>query len=394
MNRETTHRDRVVRALRHQEPDRIPIDLGSTRCTSLNRSAYQHLKAHFDIHDQDFIIDKMQQSVKVDDRILEALDIDTRGVWLGPPDRSRDAQLSPTLWLDEWGVLREQPPGSPYYDLVGDGPLSGEISLQDIMDYPWPDPHDPGRTRGLRERVLALREATDCAIVLNTTSIVVHGAQYLRGFEDWFTDCAGDPMLAGALMDAVLDVHLAILSDALDEVGDLVDVVYAGDDIGHQNGPLVSPDMYRRLIKPRHRRFFDVIKSKSDAMILLHTCGSIYSLLGDLVDIGVDAVNPVQVTAKDMGDTARLKREFGDKLTFWGGVDAHHVLPGGTTEDVRHEVARRIRDLAPGGGYVLNSVHNIQPGVPVENILAMFEYGRLAGRYPLELGDERLAQYP
>jgi uroporphyrinogen decarboxylase len=378
----------VLRALCHEEPDRIPIDLGSTRCTSLNLAEYQHLKEHFGIQAEDFIIDKMQQSVKVDDRILEALDVDTRGVWLGLPERSGDAQLSPTLWRDEWGVLREQPAGSPYYDLVGDSPLSGETSLHDIVGYPWPDPHDPGRTRGLRERVLALRESTDCAIVLNTTSIVIHVSQFLRGFEDWFMDLAGDPKLAGAIMDAVLDVHLAILSDALDQVGDLIDIAYAGDDIGHQNGPLVSPDMYRRLLKPRHRRFFDLIKSKSNAKVLFHTCGSIYAVLGDLIDIGVDAVTPVQVTAKDMGDTARLKREFGDKMTFWGGVDSHQVLPNGTPEDVRREVARRIRDLAPGGGYVLNSVHNIQPGVPVENILTMFEYGKLVGRYPLEVGAE------
>lgn len=380
-----THRERVLKALCHEEPDRIPIDLGSTRCTSIHLVEYQHLKKHFGIQTEDSIIDKMMQPVKVDERILEALDVDTRGVWLGEPERSGDAQLSPTLWRDEWGVLREQPAGSYYYDLVG-SPLSGDITLQDIVSFPWPDPHDPGRTRGLRERVLALRQSTDCAIVLNTTSIVIHVPQYLRGFEDWFMDLASDPKLAGALMDAVLDVHLAIASDALDQVGDLVDIVYASDDIGHQNGPSTSPDMYRKLLKPRHKRFFDLIKSKSNAKILFHTCGSIYSVLGELIDVGVDAVNPVQVTAKDMGDTARLKREFGDELTFWGGVDSHRVLPFGTPEDVRREVAQRIRDLAPGGGYVLDSVHNIQPGVPVENILTMFEYGKEVGHYPLEVG--------
>jgi uroporphyrinogen decarboxylase len=380
-----THRERVLKALCHEEPDRIPIDLGSTRCTSIHLVEYQHLKKHFDIQTEDSIIDKMMQPVKVDERILEALDVDTRGVWLGEPERSGDAQLSPTLWRDEWGVLREQPAGSYYYDLVG-SPLSGDITLQGIVSFPWPDPHDPGRTRGLRERVLALRQSTDCAIVLNTTSIVIHVPQYLRGFEDWFMDLASDPKLAGALMDAVLDVHLAIASDALDQVGDLVDIVYASDDIGHQNGPSMSPDTYRKLLKPRHKRFFDLIKSKSNAKILFHTCGSIYSVLGELIDVGVDAVNPVQVTAKDMGDTARLKREFGDELTFWGGVDSHRVLPFGTPEDVRREVAQRIRDLAPGGGYVLDSVHNIQPGVPVENILTMFEYGKEVGHYPLEVG--------
>ncbi|MBI2939269.1 MAG: hypothetical protein HYY04_02435 [Chloroflexi bacterium] len=376
-----THRERLITALSHREPDRVPLDLGSTRVSSIHVASYEALKRYLGIEAENVILDRMMQPVLVDERILQKLDIDTRGVWLGKPDNSADAQLTPTVWRDEWSLLREQPPGTHYYDLV-ESPLAGEITIQDIVDYPWPDPHDPGRTRGLRGRVEHLRQTTDYAIVLNTTSICVHASQYLRGFEEWFTDLVADQKLIGALMDAVLEVNMAIVADALSLVGDLVDVVFTGDDIGHQNGPISSPELYRKLIKPRQRRFFDQIHSLTRAKVLYHTCGDVYLLLGDLIDLGIDAVNPVQVAAKNM-DPIRLKKEFGDRMVFWGGIDSQRVLPFGTVADVQREVARRIHELGPGGGYVVNAVHNIQPEVPPENVVTMFDYAREVGHYPL-----------
>ncbi|MHB1416601.1 MAG: uroporphyrinogen decarboxylase family protein [Chloroflexota bacterium] len=377
-----THRERVLTALAHKEPDRVPIDLGSTRCTSIHADGHARLRQHLGLQGgEDVITDKIMRPVLVDERILQRLDVDVRGLFIGFPSTSRDAQLSPTRWRDEWGVEREMPPGSLYYDLVH-SPLQGEITLQDIVNYPWPDPDDAGRYHGLVERAKALRASTDCAIIFNMASGFVHVAQYLRGFQEWFTDLLLDPKLAVALMDAICEVNMAIVAKALPMVRDYVDLVFTGDDIGHQNSPLVAPELYRKLIKPGHKRYFDLVHSLTDAKVLYHTCGDVYPLIPDLIDMGIDAITPVQVTAKDM-DPAKLKREYGDKMAFWGAVDSHRVLPFGTVEDVKREVELRIQQAAHGGGYIVDAVHNIQPDVPPENIIAMYDHTREYGRYPL-----------
>lgn len=366
-----SHRQRVLAALEHQEPDRVPMDLGSTRNSSIVVEGYERLKAHFGVQGENTLISRMMRVVDVDERILQALDVDLRGVF---PATIPDQMLGEDRYRDEWGVERVRPPGSFYYDLRT-YPLAGEITLQDIAHYPWPDPHAPIRRQGLRERVRQLRERTDCAIVLNMPSGFVHVSQYLRGFEDWFLDFARDRRLLGALFDAVLEVNLAICRELLEEVGAEVDVLMASDDLGTQRGLMVSPEAYREMIKPRHRRYFQLMHEMSPAKVLFHTCGSVVDILGDLVEIGVDALHPVQVSARGM-DPAALKRAWGDKLTFWGAIDTHHVLPKGSVDEVRAEVARRIEELGRGGGYILGAVHNIQPEVPIENILAMYHYAR------------------
>jgi uroporphyrinogen decarboxylase len=261
-----------------------------------------------------------------------------------------------------------------YYDQVS-FPLSGPITLRDLANYPWPDPHDPGRTRGLKKRVREIREKTDCAAVLNLPSAFVHVSQYLRGFEDWYVDIAADRKLAGALFDAVLEVTMAIAEELLKEVGNEVDVLMASDDLGLQNGLMVSHEAYRSLIKPRHRRFFRLLHDRSPAKVFFHTCGSVAAILDDLVEIGVDVLNPVQVSAAGM-DPATLKQQYAGRLAFWGGIDTQHVLPHGTVAQVKTEVERAIDILGEGGGYVLGAVHNIQPDVPLDNILAMYAHAR------------------
>ncbi len=200
----------------------------------------------------------------------------------------------------------------------------------------------------------------------------MHQTQFLRGYADWMMDTIANRVFFDALMERAMDLVLGVSGNLLAAVGDNVDIVFYGDDVAMQSGPLVSHDVYLQCIKPWHRKIFNFLRSRTKAKILYHSCGSVYSLIPDLIDLGIDALNPIQVSAKDM-DTARLKREFGKRLTFWGGVDTQHVLPRGTPDDVRAGVRRRIRDLAPGGGYVLNSVHNIQREVPPENVCAMFE---------------------
>jgi uroporphyrinogen decarboxylase len=375
-----THRQRVLAALNHQEPDRVPIDLGSTRCTSIHLEGYRRLKAHFGVEAPEAITDRMMQPALVDEAVLRALDIDTRGIFPGVPDRSRDVEIDETTYRDEWGVVRTRPASSYWYDLK-ESVLAGEISVQDILRHPWPDPDDPGRTRGVRERALKLKESGDYALVLNLSVGTVHFSQYLRGFVDWYTDMAADQALIGALMDAITDVTVAISRRLMAEVGDLADVIMVGDDLGTQNGPQVSPAAYRKVIKPRHARFFRQVKEMCPhAKVFLHTCGSVYLLLPDLIDIGVEVLNPVQVRARDM-DPVKLKAEYGDKLSFWGAVDTQQVLPRGSAEDVKAEVERRIAELGPGGGYVLCGVHNLQPEVPLENVLAMYRHAREVGVY-------------
>jgi uroporphyrinogen decarboxylase len=230
-----------------------------------------------------------------------------------------------------------------------------------------------GRTRGLRETARQLREETDYAVVLSLPVGFVHLSQYLRGYEQWLMDIVLEPAFLDALMDRTLDWWLALAAAVLDEVGSFVDVVAFGDDVAFHDRPMVDLARYRKLFKPRHRKMIDLLKAKSGAKVLYHCCGAVRSLVPEFIDIGVDALNPVQVSSAGMDDTAALKAEFGDRICFWGGIDTQRVLPMGSPDDVRAEVQQRIRDLAPGGGFVLTSVHNIQEDVPPENIVAMVD---------------------
>ena len=201
--------------------------------------------------------------------------------------------------------------------------------------------------------------------------VLVHLCQYVRGYGTWLEDLLLRPVFAEALIDRVTDMCIQIVDRALEEAGEYIDLVMYGDDIATQNATLFRPDLYRRMIKPWHKAIANAIK-RHGKPIIYHSCGSVYALIRDLIEVGIDALNPVQVSAADM-DTERLKREFGRELTFWGGIDTHRVLPTGTPAEVREEVKRRIDHLNDNGGYVLCAVHNIQPEVPPENIVAMYE---------------------
>ncbi len=375
------HRERVRDALNHRQPDRVPLDLGSHPNASIHIKAYENLKSYLGVQTETKVMHRWMQVAQIDEAVLTHFEIDTRRLPLGNRDNPTERELDEFTYVDQWGVVRWKQPGTDYFELKN-SPLSGEISNSNIVNYPWPDPHDPGIIRGLRERAIRLRRDTDYAIVLTLPAAFVHYTQFLRGFEDWYIDCASDPKLIGALMDAVLDVNIATVHEILGAVGDLVDVIVTADDVGDQRGTIISPEMYRRLIKPRQRRYFDEIHRRTDALLLYHSCGSIFEIIQDLIGIGVDVINPVQVSAARM-DTFSLKYKFGDRLSFWGAIDTHDVLPHGSPIDVRAEVRRRIADLGIGGGYVLSSVHNIQPEVKPENICAMFEaaleYGDFSG---------------
>jgi len=373
------HRERVLAALNHQEPDRIPIDLGSTRNTGILALPYEALVDYLGMQDavdqgDEFGMTRLLGLVPPDEAVLQRLDVDLRGIFIGKPDKVLEKTLPDGSHQDDFGVIRQRPPGSHYFDVVK-SPFDREITLSDIVQWPWPDPLDPGYIRGLREQALDIRHNTDYALVLHTSDIMVHTSQYMRGFERWYMDMLLAPDLIGALMDAILELRMEIARQALEAVGDLVDVVSFSDDVADQRGPAVSPAVYRKIIKPRHKRYMDLIRSKTEAKILFHSCGSVVQLIPDFLDIGADFINPVQVSAKGM-DTAALKREYGHQLGFWGGVDTMRVLPFGSEDDVRNAVHKCIHDLAPGGGYILTAVHNIQPDVPPQNIVAMYDAAR------------------
>lgn len=365
------HRERVLSALNHQLPDRVPIDFGSHPNASIHILAYEKLKKYLGVTSQTRTMHRWMQVAEIDEDVLKLLDIDLRRLALGTSDTSRERDLDEISYVDQWGLVRYKPKGTYYYELQK-SPLAGEITQFEIIAYPWPDPHDPGITRGLRERADQLRQNTDYAINLTLPSPFIHTTQFLRGFQDWYLDCASDPQLLTFLFDLVLDINIAITQDALREVGDLIDIVTIADDIGGQDRLIVSPTVYRRLIKPRHERYIDAIRNLTNAKLLFHTCGSIYDVIEDLIEIGIDALNPVQVSATKM-DTYQLKTKVGNRLAFWGGIDTHHILPNGSLTDVRAEVRHRIDDLGKNGGYVLSAVHNIQPEVPPENICSMFQ---------------------
>lgn len=371
-----THRQRIYAALRHEETDRVPLDLGSTLATTLTEGAHERLRRFLGLPDgkPPAVFSKRSGTVIPDEALLACFDVDARPLILGSAERRPDRKLSPTAFIDEWGVTWSKPHSGHYINTAG--PFYGldEPSPADVDRHDWPEPDDPGRYRGLRERARALHEETDYAVVLGLGVGPVHQCQFLRGYGEWLEDLIAHPAFAEALLDRVVDIWVAIARRALEETAQFVDIVMFGDDVGTQKGPLMRPELYRSVIQPRHRRMIETVKAFGKP-VLFHTCGSVYALIPALIDAGVDILNPIQVSAAHM-DTARLKAEFGRDLAFWGAVDNQGVLPKGTPEDVRREVRRRIADLGRGGGYVLAAAHNIQQDVPPENVVAMFDEAR------------------
>ncbi len=371
-----THRERILAAIEHKDPDRIPLDLGSTLATTLTERAHQRLREHLGMPlDRPApYFSRRSGTVLPDEAILEHFDVDCRPVLMGGPDLRSERDLSPNAMVDEWGVTWARPEGGHF--ISSDGPFHRmeEPAEADLARFDWPDPGDPGRYRGLRERARLLRETSEYAVILNLGVGPVHQCQFVRGYAEWLEDLAARPSFAEALLDRTVDFWIAVSDRALQEAGEFVDLVWYGDDVGTQRACLVRPDMYRRMIKPRHKRMAELVK-RHGKRIIYHSCGSVFPLIPDFIEIGVDALNPVQVSAAHM-DTKTLKREYGRDLTFWGGIDTQKVLPWGTADEVREEVRRRIDDLASGGGYVLCPVHNLQAEVPPANIVTMYEEAR------------------
>lgn len=379
-----TSRERVLKALNHEIPDRVPMDLGGNQ-TGIHKNAYLALIKHLGIRDELQIMDAVQQLARPCEKVLERFHIDTRYIaagaaagWKGGIVRvERDGRVWHDL-TDEFGIRWSMPDDARNYMDITLHPLANATTA-DVSDYPWPRGDDPSRFAGLRERALQLRKETPYAVVSGISGVVYEICWYLRGLEQWLCDLLIDPEFCEAVIEQTLKYWMDWFRLFLDEVGDLVDVIMIGDDIGGQGGPLFSPELYRRLVKPRHKRLAQYIRSRTKARVWYHTCGAVTEYIPDLIDNGVQILNPVQISASNM-DPVELKRRFGRDLVFWGGgCNAQHILPRGTPEEVAANVRANVAAFKPGGGYIFNNVHNIQGEVPPENIVALYdtayEYG-------------------
>lgn len=381
-------RERVLAALNHEQPDRVPLDLGGW-VTSMHKIAYENLLHYLQEEAEEpekfpsryKLKDWIQQLPDIDESVLKRLGIDTRYIRPSSPEGG-DWVLDE--WEDEdycyvtdgWGVTRKRPKdGGLYYDIVfSECPLRN-ATVEDLEDYDWPDPQDSGFAEGVKEEAKRLKDSGYAVVADFNFESWFENCWYMRGYEKFYKDLYRNPEFVEALLGKTAEIHMEFLDMMLDEVGEYVDVVMQGDDLANQDGPAMSLEMYKKFIKPNQAKIFDLIHSKTDAKLFYHCCGSVRDLIPELIDIGVEVINPVQVSAKGMG-TDELKSEFGDDVTFWGAIDTQKVLPMGSTGDVKEEVQKRIDHLSRDGGYVLTSVHNIQADVPPENIVTAFDTAR------------------
>ena len=388
-------RERLLTALNHQEPDRVPLDLGSTQVTGIHVMAHQNLRQALGL-DPDpggahgrapLLCDAIQQLALPSDDIVERLGVDVRGLFpLNSHNWNVREKDGGDYWLyhDEWGITHRRPkPNGLYYSIV-QVPLPGPgLTAEDIQAHAWPDMGDPQRIADLRE-LAAQHRAAGYGVVLKSPSAgIFEMTQRIVGMENCLFLMASDSKLAGVLFDKLLELKLAFWGMALPELADAVDVVAEFDDYGTQMSQLISPRMFRQQLKPRLRTLFARIKQLAPgAKLFFHSCGNVRPIIPDLIEIGVQILNPVHVRAKGMEPVA-LKRDFGDALVFWGGgVDTQAVLPSGTPREVKDDVRRNIEALAPGGGYVFSPVHNIQVDVRPGNLIAMWEAWQEYGAYP------------
>ena len=369
-------RERVLTTMEHREPDRIPFDLGSTKVTGITRNAYLNLCRHLgeDIGTFD-LFDATQQLATMRESVLRRLGVDTRGLMPNVMRKNPDIKDHGDFrfFTDEWGVRWEMPRDGLYFDLVK-SPLAGNITEKDIKDFPWPDATDLSLLSGLREKVQSWYQQGYAIILESLCAGIFEMSCRLRGYEQFYMDLALNPALACKLMDKFVDMKIQFYKVAAKELGGYVQFVREGDDMGGEESLLILPESYRKYIKPRHTELFKAQKQifPEPFYVFFHSDGAIYDLIPDFIEVGIDILNPVQVTAKGM-NVRRLKQEFGRELVFWGGSVDPQTFAGSSPEDVKREVRRRIEDLAPGGGFVFGSIHNIQDDVPPENIMAMWE---------------------
>ena len=403
-------RQRILATIAHTEPDVLPVDLGATPSSGISAIAYSRLLEHLNLTDRRvWVYDVVQQVAQPSAEVLDTFRIDVvdvgrtfntanadwhdypladgriaqQPVWFQPeaqPDGSYIAYVKSE-------AIATMPVGATFYDQTVFPFLDGYPAHLDqaldaamarvhwaaLVHSPWDHASEDDFWERLRANARKLRASTDRAIVVVAGCNLFEWGTFLRRLDNFLMDLVLDPVNVERLLDALMERHLLTLEKVCRAVGDVADILRFGDDLGMDSGPFMNPETYRRLFKPRHTRLCDYVHRHSQMHTFLHSCGSLYPILPDLAEAGYDILNPVQTNTRGM-EPARLKREFGASLTFWGGgVDTRAVLNRATPAAVKDHVRRAIELLAPGGGFVFNPIHNILPDVPPENIVAMFE---------------------
>jgi uroporphyrinogen decarboxylase len=403
-------RSRVLAALNHIQTDRVPIDLAGTRASGISAIAYSRLRAHLGLESRPLrVYDIQDQLAIVHDDVLERFDIDTielgRGFALSDADWADwtlpdGSPCQVPVWtlperVDHGWVIRSEagrviakmPDGvlyfeSAYFPWAENEPDHAALPeamaecMWNIPAPPGPLVDGPGGDRVMVEGARRLREGSDRVIVGQFGCNLLEWGQYLYRNDNFLALLAAEPLRAHDLLERLTQLHLTELEQHLGLVGPYIDVIDFNDDLGMQTGPLISPRMYREFFKPRHARLWQRAKELADVKVMLHSCGDIRLLLPDLIDAGLDAVNPVQISCKGM-EAVALKREFGKDITFWGGgCDTQWMLSHGTPETITRHVEQQVEALRPGGGFVFQQVHNILADVPPQNIVAMLDTAR------------------
>lgn len=405
-----TSRERILAAINHQEPDRVPVDLGSTPSSGISAVAYGNLKKKLGItsgHTR--IYDVVQQLAEPEDEVLGRLGVDVIDIgrafntegrqWrditlLNGQPAQYPAWFSPVQaddgsWIahaTDGTPIAKMPAQAAFYDQIYFPYLDGypadysnlphamnKVLWAALVHSPWDKMSQPDFWTQLRKKTLALREQSDRALMVVCGCNLFEWGMFLRRMDNFMMDIYTEPDQVERLLDALVERYLVMLDNVCRAVGDIVDIVRFGDDLGMDSGPFMSPDIYRKIFKPRHQQLCGFVKKHSGMKTFLHCCGSIYPLLPDLIEAGYDIINPVQTNCRNM-DPARLKREFGEDITFWGGgCDTRSILNNASPQEVRDHVKERLEILSPGGGFVFNPIHNILPEVPADNIVTMFD---------------------
>ena len=405
-----TARERVLASVEHREPDHVAVDLGSTPSSGISAVAHANLVRHLGLADQQTLVyDVVQQLAQPSDELLGRLGVDA--VDIGRTFNERPDDWHPMVLpsgievqVPSWFHPVHQPDGAweafdaagdriasmpmganffdqtyfPYLDgypddLSGLADVMPKVLWSGLVHSPWDHAGEADFWAQLRERTAALRATTDRALMVVVGCNLFEWGTFLRRIDNFLMDLAVDEDNVHRLLDALLEIHIATLDKVFASVGDLVDIIRFGDDLGMDRGPLMSPDTYRTFFKPRHAALNAYVHKHTQLKTFLHSCGSIHKLMPDLIEAGVDIINPVQITAKNI-EPWRLKADFGKDITFWGGgADTRVVLPHGTTDEVKDHVRQNIETFAPGGGFVFVPAHNMLPDIPPQNIEAMFE---------------------
>lgn len=382
-------RERINKALNFQEADRVPYDLAATTWTGITNTAYQKFLKYQSIEaEEPNWADVIQQIVIPSEKVLTELNADVRGVF---PLTSHNWDVYLKLsdkgdyfeYVDEWDFTHHFPKNGFWFSLVKSPMEQIDFMEEGIVDKgTWPNARDPQRWKGLRQQAIHYKKAGKTVFTKGLCAGLFEMHQRVRGMENAMLDPFIYAENSDKLIGKLTDLKIEFWDEALNQLGDVIDIVGEGDDYGTQQSQLIAPEQFKQYYLPHFKRIMSFIKHKKpEVKILFHSCGNVRPVIPDFIEMGVDILNPVHVTATGM-EPVQLKKDFGKDIVFWGGgVDTQHILPSGTPQQVKDDVKRNIEALAPGGGYVFSTVHNIQAEVPPQNFVAMIEALNEFGKY-------------